>query len=679
MEYSKEQVDFLQKALHEMYEDNLEFLQIYNKKTYDKIIDLDDKINAGKYDTRYELEFINNSFNIYDSIKKEFLYEKNLDDYTIDVLKELDYSNKGSLTNLINDVYTEDNVGELRMFNNDIQTKSYKQLVRDIGNFRELFHNPKITRNTNFKYISSFVFFGTLLGKHLYPIKQKFKSKSHLIVEPNIEIFRLSLFITEYKLLSQESKIFFSIGQNDYEMVKEIEPFILYDSFESYIYKYYSTSYHDKQLFNNFTLSLQNTTPFAFDYYRQMHYVKESISRINKYPVLVENKKTSDIQDLPILLLSPGPSLRKNFKWLKKNKDKFITMAFGATVKALHEAGIIPDIITSVDASTLIMKQFPSECKKTYQNSIALLSTDSHEDMFTLFKKENIFIFEANFKLKEKGLRESPALTVGDNSLHILLSMGFKNIFMLGTDLFVDIDTGTSYDKSHESSKSKHNVHYLKKNIKKISEEIDVADNYIKIDSNLGNKTLYANQFFYKIIESYSVISQSHKKNYAFDVFNLSDGARIPNIKSLDPRNIELPNLKEKKNKKFLNNFFKIKSKKKFSKSEKNKMKLEIEFIKELITSIKFIKNSSLIDSKEFYDLRKEYAMKIVKYKSYSSITKSLLSTHIKVIDSYINFIFNDENFTYSKIELLKIKIQWCKQTNLILEKYKKILKKTQV
>jgi len=678
MEYTQDQIQTLQNAMHSMYEDNLEFFKIYNKKTYDKIIDLDEKINLGQYDTRYELEFIDNSFNIYDCIKKEFLYEKNLDEYTIDILKELDYSNKGSLSNLINNIYTEDNVAELRMFNNDIQTKSYKQLIRDIRNFKELLHNPKINRDTNMKYIPSFVFFGTLLGKHLYPINQKFKSKSYLIVEPNIEIFRLSLFITEYKLLSQESKIFFSIGQSDYEMVKEIGPFLLYDSLENYIYKYYSTSYHDKQIFNNFTLALQNTSPFAFDYYRQMHYVKESISRINKYPVLVENKKISDIQDLPILVLSPGPSLRKNFKWLKKNKDKFITIAFGATVKALHEAGIIPDIITSVDASTLIMKQFPPECKKTYQNSIALLSTDSHEDMFSLFKEENIFIFEANFKLKEKGLKESPALTVGDNSLHILLSMGFKNIFMLGVDLFVDIDSGTSYDKSHVNSKTKYNVHYLKKNIKKISEEIDVADNYIKINSNLGNKILYANQFFLKIIESYSVIAQSHKMNYDFNVFNLSDGARIPNIQPLNPRDIELPDIKEKKTKKLLNKFFQIKSKNKFSKSEKNKMKIEIEFINELIAYVKYIKKMPLTEDKEFYDLRKEYAIKIVKYKSYSSLTRSLLSTHIKVIDNYINFVFNDENFTYSKNELSKLKTQWCKQMNLILEKYKKILKKTQ-
>ena len=108
-------------------------------------------------------------------------------------------------------------------------------------------------------------------------------------------------------------------------------------------------------------------------------------------------------------------------------------------------------------------------------------------------------------------------------------------------------------------------------------------------------------------------------------------------------------------------------------------MKIEIEFINELMVFIKHIKKQELLEGKEFYDLRKEYAIKIVKYKSYSSLTKSLLSTHIKIIDSYINFIFNDENFTCSNEELSRIKTLWCEQTNLILEKYKKILKKTQV
>jgi len=476
----------------------------------------------------------------------------------------------------------------------------------------------------------------------------------------------------------QNSRIFFSIGQSDYEMVKELEPFILYDSFDNYLYKYYSTSYHDKQLFNNFTVALQNSTPFAFDHYRQIHYAKKSISRINKYPVLVENKKTSDIQDLPILILSPGPSLRKNFKWLKKNKNKFITVAFGATVKALNDAGVIPDIITSVDASTLMMKQFPLKCKKTYEKSIALVSSDSHEELFQKFKKKNIFIFEANFKLKENGLRESPALTVGDNAMHVLLSMGFKKIFMLGTDLFVDVDTGVSYDKSHTSS-SKSNVHYLKKNIKKISEDIDVSNNYIKVKSNFGDSTLYTNQFFYKIIESYNVIVQAHKKLHDFEVYNLSDGAKINGIHSLRIQDVQLHDIEKKKKKSLLKEFFRSKSEHQFSLKEQSHMQDEIKFINELLLYVEEVNSQKITRSEEFYDLRKEHALRVVKHKSYSSLTKSMISTYIKIIDRYINFIFNDAEASYTEKKLNSIKKEWCYQVFSLLTTYEKILKKTQI
>ena len=53
-------------------------------------------------------------------------------------------------------------------------------------------------------------------------------AKTYLIVEPNIEIFRLSMFITDYKILTKNSKLFFAIDENEYTLKEVIKSFLEY-------------------------------------------------------------------------------------------------------------------------------------------------------------------------------------------------------------------------------------------------------------------------------------------------------------------------------------------------------------------------------------------------------------------------------------------------------------------
>ncbi len=45
-------------------------------------------------------------------------------------------------------------------------------------------------------------------------------AKSYLIIEPNIEIFRLSLFLCDYESLSKNSKLFFAINEDSFSLRK---------------------------------------------------------------------------------------------------------------------------------------------------------------------------------------------------------------------------------------------------------------------------------------------------------------------------------------------------------------------------------------------------------------------------------------------------------------------------
>jgi len=143
MEYTQEQLKVLEDALLNMYEDNMSFLKIYDYGLYTDIATLSDEINNDKYEIRYDLEFINNSFNILDKQKNQYLYEESIVDYNSKVLKELDFSFKSTIANTANKHYDFDCVDNLRLFNNDIQSEAYSKVINDINVFKKELGSPK--------------------------------------------------------------------------------------------------------------------------------------------------------------------------------------------------------------------------------------------------------------------------------------------------------------------------------------------------------------------------------------------------------------------------------------------------------------------------------------------------------------------------------------------------------
>jgi len=678
MQYTTEQINNLQKALRSMYQDNLEFLKIYDKKLSSKILKLSDSIDKGTYTARYELEFDNGSFNILDKKKDEYLYEKSLKEYSNEVFDYLDYTNKGSIVNLPESVYDIEDVKELRLFDDDNVTKSFKRISQDIIDTKTHFNHKKIKDEKVFKYFSSFVFFGTLLGQHFQTIQNKYNCKSYLIVEPDLELFRLSLFVNEYKILTKDARLFFSVAEDDQEMIKTMEQFVLFDSFDNYIYKYYSTSYHKDNLFKNFSIALENLNPRSFDHYRQLHYFTQSIKNFKKFPMLVNNDNENELADIPVLILSPGPSLRENFDWIKKNHKKFIIVSFAATLNALSELGVKPDIITSVEASTIIVKQFPQKNKKIYKDSIAILSSDTHDKIFNYFDKEKVLLFEPNFKILDNGLEESPSLTVGETTVHILLSLGFRNLYLLGTDLSFDLDGGSSYDKTHmrKDSIKNSNLHHMKKNIKRISNKVEIDNNYVEVKSNFDDRVLYADQLFLKILVSYKDIISHHKEDKEINVYNLSSGAFIEDTIPLKTEACKVN--KKKFTQADILDLIKLKSRKKLSSNERFELDTEYKFVKNLIKKLEEISSSSIKDIEEFYNIRKKFAKKISGHESYSLLTMTMSACYIKTIDVYLNYILNDKNYVLDEVKLNSLKNEWCGQFKLLLTEYLKGIKQAQ-
>ena len=77
---------------------------------------------------------------------------------------------------------------------------------------KEYFDNQN---KRSLKKIDKFIFLGTLLGRHIPKIAKKVNAKAYLILEKNLEIFRLSLFTVDYTVLARNGAIYRLVNEKN--------------------------------------------------------------------------------------------------------------------------------------------------------------------------------------------------------------------------------------------------------------------------------------------------------------------------------------------------------------------------------------------------------------------------------------------------------------------------------
>ncbi len=84
---------------------------------------------------------------------------------------------------------------------------------------------------------------------------------------------------------------------------------------------------------------------------------------------------------VPMVIVAPGPSLKKNVALLNAFKGKAILCTFSHTLTALKAAGVIPDVVLTVDANSLHyhFQDFPLEQVPVMVSGVAV-----HPDLFRM-------------------------------------------------------------------------------------------------------------------------------------------------------------------------------------------------------------------------------------------------------------------------------------------------------
>ena len=485
---------------------NISYIENSHPQLFRKLLALDDAVAEGYYKEQYELVFDNGYFDVLEKSTNNYLYTQNSDDYAKIAAKSIDYELKDNLF-----------VGSYEL---------------------QSFVSQRVQKSHTLKSIEKFIFFGVGLGLHIQTIHEKIAAEVYLIIENDLELFRLSLFTTNYQELAKEAQLFFCVFEEDSEFALTSELFLNTNyEYNKYI-KYFHMLSHSEDKREQFHLAITNQSHLHFSYeslltqtLAPLKYLHDNYQFLSKKMSFLE----SSFDKKPFLLLGAGPSLKKQSVWLKKNAFNFVIVAISATLSFLEKEKITPDIVIHLDAFENSIKHFDTlESLDFLQNSISLFSAKTHPIISMRLHKQNIFFFENGTDYKTDSFRPSSPC-VGSIAYQMLIYFGVQKLFLLGLDLAVDAQTGATHSESHAFVKT---IELEKEAY--LHDNIDYKKHFIKMQGNL-EKSVFVTPHFKSSIDAINLSTKSLKKEFQ-TITNFSNGAFFEGVKALSIENYHVEN-----------------------------------------------------------------------------------------------------------------------------------------
>lgn len=146
-----------------------------------------------------------------------------------------------------------------------------------------------------------------------------------------------------------------------------------------------------------------------------------------------------DLEKIPAILVSAGPSLDKNIRLLKEVKGKAFIVSVDTAIRALVREDIIPDMTVTIDPCKWIDVIYQDERIKETPLLMAFDSNRStsynHTGRKFYFYSEFRFANELWEKYNKSYIKLESGGSVANDAFSFIRKMGFKNIILIGQDL----------------------------------------------------------------------------------------------------------------------------------------------------------------------------------------------------------------------------------------------------
>ncbi len=294
------------------------------------------------------------------------------------------------------------------------------------------------------------VVFGIGLAEHLPRLVDLLESKTLVIVEPNLDLFRASLKTFDWVAFNQRfpkedgyriNFILINDGQKIYDYVRGIiksqkspaflDGFCLFQHYESEVFKYVGqkifsfprTLFSDIGYLNDNLNMLQNT-------YFNLRDLKPKIFQ-GKQPRM----------NLPAFIVGAGPSLDKSFETIRKYADQAIVISCGTAIGSLLDQGIVPDFHVEMENVLAVYDAVKSVEDRHSLSEITLVcSTTIHPSVPVLFQ-DMIMFFRGGlctypiFAPGSESEIPNASLIVSNLGASFAREAGCHEIYFFGVDL----------------------------------------------------------------------------------------------------------------------------------------------------------------------------------------------------------------------------------------------------
>ncbi len=222
----------------------------------------------------------------------------------------------------------------------------------------------------------------------------------------------------------------------------------------------------------------------------------------------------------PAILVSTGPSLKKNMHFLKKAKNKAFILCVGSALRVLLSEGILPDAVISIDGSEANYKHFqnlPPHCIPLIFDPIVHhgIIEEYQGPKFAAVCNDLVFKWADFFLPESKGhLKIGPS--VANISLDLLCKTGANPIIFVGQDLAYTNGVSHASGTSHAKIKTIEDLRNEKK--------------YLEVEGIEGEKVVTDRGFytFIKWFENY--IANCSEITF---INATEGGAKIPGTRNL--------------------------------------------------------------------------------------------------------------------------------------------------
>jgi len=501
----------------ENFHQNIHYIERYHPTLFSKLSDYDTAVTNGHYREKYELVYENENFDVLEKSTDKYLYQKQSTKYATFAAKSIEH---GVLES------TFEGFASIKISDEDVQKQlSNEPFAHHMSGFAPIIHftQKNTPQDIQLKKLYKYIFFGTGLGLHLSAIAKKIAAKVYLIVEDDLELFRLSLFTTNYAELAKNAKLIFSVFEDQNEFVTTAQRFLQEQYHYNHYIKFFQMLSHSDEKREEFHIAVGSQSHQLFFYHHLLiQYLQPLEYMFDGYKFLNSALDFSALSsdEKPFLLLAAGPSLQTNIEWIEANQEKFIIVALSATLSLLEKYHIIPDIITHLDGFKAAFIHF-SKLKnlQNLKNSLCFFSDRTSPEVLSLFDKKQIYLFENGTTYKQNSLKPS-APDVGSLSFQLLLKLKVKTLYLLGLDLAVNSKTGATHGNEHSYN--------MTLNIeKKLDQESTIVykESLFEISGNMQKKVL-TTAHFKSSIDTINLSSKLLKQDFQ-TLYNLGEGAKF--------------------------------------------------------------------------------------------------------------------------------------------------------